>query len=200
MGTPDLTAAVQHIAGFTERWTARILPGQPMIAPARQFVFPQAVPGEEDALARGALWLDIKPEGEANFLAQCALGFAGSGLATGVWATPRPQTLLAVAGGYGYLIDTTAPERTEFLEQRPVVAVHAAPSANALVLVGFHTALVVTENDTWMSPRLSWEGIAINGVEGHHVHGTGWHMPSDRELPFTLDLRERTATGGGFIP
>ncbi len=195
-----MSVAVTHVDGFAESWTARVLPGAPMIAPARQFIFPMAVAGEEEALARGALWLEVKPVTANSFLAQCALGFAGAGVATGVWATPDPAALLAVAGGYGYRIDTASPERTQLLPLRPVVSVHPAPAVRALVLIGFHGALVLGEDGVWESPRLSWEGVAVTGIEGDRVHGTGWHLRSDREVPFTLNLRTRELAGGGFTP
>jgi hypothetical protein len=183
---------------MNQTWQARILPGPPLIAPARQIVLPQAVPGEEDALARGALWLDIKPANAGNFLAQCALGFAGLGVATGVWPTPDPDALLAMAGGYGYRIDTTAPDQSRLLPLRPVVSVH--PTPNALVLTGFHTLYILEANTEWESRRLSWEGLTITSIEDNKVHGTGWHMRTDRELPFTLNLATHELTGGAFHP
>jgi hypothetical protein len=33
------------------------------------------------------------------------------------------------------------------------------------------------------------EGGAISGVEGGVLHGTGWEMRTDREMPFDLDLQ-----------
>lgn len=195
-----MSLEVTHTEGFPESWQARILPAAPMIAPSRQFVFPQAVPGEEDALARGAMWIEIKPATGGIFLAQCALGFAGRGVASGVWSTPNASLLLAVAGGYGYLIDTNDPDRTELLPMRPVVSIHATPQAEALVLIGFHAAYVLTGGEAWESPKLSWEGVAVSGIEGDILHGTGWHMPSDKELPFTLNLSTRELVGGGCQP
>lgn len=190
----------QADVGFPQSWQAKVLSGAPLIAPARQFVFPVAVPGEEDALARGALWLEVKPSAGGTFLAQCALGFAGAGVCTGMWPTPAPDTLLAVAGGYGYLIPTLDPGRTQLLPLRPVVAVHASADPPALVLLGFHAVLVLTSQDTWQSPRLSWEGITVSGIHDGVLHGTGWHMRTDRELLFALNLRSRELTGGAFLP
>lgn len=191
---------VTHVDGFTENWAATVLAGAPMIAPARQFVFPLAVAGEEDALARGALWLEVRPAHGGTFLAQCALGFAGSGVATGVWATPNPNDLLAVAGGYAYRMRTLDPAETELLPMRPVVGVFPAPAADVLVLIGFHHALVLTADGAWESPKLTWEGVTEVSVKGTLLCGKGWHMPSDREIPFRLDLRTRELTGGGFTP
>ena len=193
-------SGITHVEGFTEDWQAKILPGPPMIAPARQFVFPQAVPGEEDALARGAMWLEIKPTTGGAFLAQCALGFAGRGVVTGAWSTPNPLHLLAVAGGYAYRIDTADPDRSELIEMRPVVAVLAASTARSLVLMGFHAACILTDGEAWQSPKLSWEGVTETRIEGEVLHGIGWHMPSDKELPFTLNLRTRELIGGGCQP
>jgi len=46
---------------FAPAWSAEVLSSPPMIAPARQFVYPRQVAGEEDALARGALLLMVRP-------------------------------------------------------------------------------------------------------------------------------------------
>jgi hypothetical protein len=75
-------------APFASTWTARILPTPPLIAPARQFTYPQRIAGEDDAMARGALLLDVKPAVGANFLATCALGFRDPALPSGVFACP----------------------------------------------------------------------------------------------------------------
>ena len=185
---------------FPASWGVQPLSGPPLIAPARHFVFPQSVPGEEDALARGALWLQVHPRTGGTFLAQCALGFAGAGVLHGAFSTPEPDVLLAVAGGYAYRIDTVAPERSSLLPLRPVVSSIVVREPAASVLVGFHALYVLGEGTAWQSPRLSWEGITITGVEGETVHGTGWHLKSDRELPFSLNLRTHALEGGAFLP
>lgn len=185
---------------FPASWTAQVLTGPPLIAPARHFVLPQAIPGEEDALARGALWLQVQPRAGGTFLVQCALGYAGNGVLHGVFSTPLPDVLLAVAGGYAYRIDTVAPEQSSLLPLRPVVTVHAVAAADALVLAGFHALYILQPGEAWQTPRLSWEGIQITGFDAATIHGTGWHLRSDRELPFALDLRTRSLEGGAYLP
>jgi hypothetical protein len=180
-------------------WTARILTAPPLIAPARQFVYPLYVPGEEDAMARGALLLDIKPAATANFLATCALGFREPSLPTGIYACPRPDDLLALAGGYGYLIDTSDPTRCLHLPLRPVTAVLAAPEAGVILLAGFHhIAAIGAEGLLWQSARLSWEGVTMTEVRDGELHGTGWNMQTDREVPFVVDLTTGKHEGGGY--
>jgi hypothetical protein len=186
-------------AGFPHTWIARVLPAPPLIAPARQFVYPLRVPGEEDALARGALLLDVKPAAGANFLAMCALGFRDPAVPSGVFACPRPDDLLAVAGGYGYLVDTLHPESCLHLPVRPVTAILAAPGDGLLLLAGFHSvAAVGADGLAWQSGRLSWEGVAMGEIRDGALHGTGWNMRSDRDVPFVLDLQTGSHIGGGF--
>jgi hypothetical protein len=196
----QISTAVPEIPGLPHTWHADVLFGPPMIQPARSFVLPQAVAGEEDALARGALWLSIRPREGGTFLVQCALGFSGAGVASGVWPTPDADILLAIAGGYAYRIPTLAPEAADLLPLRPVVAVHPVPDAGAVVLAGFHHLTILDAGGAWESPRLSWEGIVVTGAEGDVLHGTGWHMRTDREVPWALNLRTREVTGGGFTP
>jgi len=184
---------------FPQTWAARILTAPPLIAPASQYVYPQHVPGEEDAMNRGALLLDVKPASSPNFLATCALGFRDLSLPTGIFACPHPDHLLAIAGGYAYLINTQSPDHCVHLPLRPVTQILPAPNAGVLLLAGFHTVLAVDAlGIRWQTARLSWEGITLTHTDADHLHGTGWNMQTDREVPFTVNLLNGTHTGGGF--
>jgi hypothetical protein len=184
---------------FAQTWTARILTAPPMIAPARQYTYPLPVPGEEDALARGALLLDIKPHAAPNFLATCALGFRDPTLPTAIFPCPRPDDLLALAGGYAYVIDTQQPTRCLHLPLRPVTAVLPAPDAGLILLAGFHHVLALDATGIrWQSARLSWEGLTSLEVRDNALVGLGWNMQTDRELPFSVDLGTGQHTGGGY--
>jgi hypothetical protein len=187
-------------ASFPQFWAARILSTPPLIAPARQYVYPQHIPGEEDAMNRGALLLDVKPAAAANFLATCALGFREISLPTAIFACPHPDHLLAVAGGYAYVIDTLAPDHCVHLPLRPVTQILSAPSAGLILLAGFHNVLALDANGIrWQSERLSWEGISLTHTDAHHLHGTGWNLHADRDVPFTVNLLTGEHEGGGFI-
>ena len=47
--------------GFRRTWEVEVLQAQPMIAPARRYTYPREVVGEEEAMARGALELMVRP-------------------------------------------------------------------------------------------------------------------------------------------
>jgi hypothetical protein len=186
-------------AGFLYNWTANILSKPPLIAPARQYTYPVHVPGEEDAMNRGAMLLDIKPMFGGNLLATCALGFRDATMPNGVFACPRPDDLLAIAGGYAYLIDTLRPERCLHLPVRPVTQLVAAPTNGLLFLAGFHTVAAIGANGLrWHTGRLSWEGVTLAGVHQGRLHGTGWNLHTDQEVPFSIDLETGHHEGGGF--
>ena len=188
---------------FPKTWEARLLPELPLIIPARGFVYPLHIPGEEAAMGRGALLLDVKPANGTNFLAQCALGFLDPSLPTGLFTCPRADDLLAIAGGYAYLVDTLAPERCLHLPLRPVTKILSAPDpdgqAGLILLAGFHNIIAIDSNGLrWQSARLSWEGVTMIEVRDGHLHGTGWNMRTDREVPFSIDLATGQHEGGGF--
>lgn len=179
-------------------WKAEVLASSPMIAPARQFVYPLPVPGEEDALARGAMLLMVRPGGGAPaFLATCALGFADATMPSGVWSCPRASELCAVAGGYAYIINTQRPEESFQAPFRPVTQVLALPDHGLLVFAGFHALLALgADGIAWETKRLSWEGVRIDAVEGDMLRGFGWNLMTDREVAFAVDLRTGEHTGG----
>jgi protein-tyrosine phosphatase len=175
---------------FPHAWAAEVLKSPPLIAPARHFIYPHQVAGEEDALARGALQLLVRPAQGGTFLATCALGFTNASMPSGVLSCPNPNELCAVAGGYAYIIDTLNPERSTHIPLKPVVSIHPIPSENLILFVGFHTILAWgTGGEAWHSNKLSWEGVRITGIQGHTLHGTGWDPLTDREHPFALNLR-----------
>jgi hypothetical protein len=187
-------------AAFAKDWNAQILTKPPMIAPARQFTYPLQVAGEEDALARGALQLLVRPAAGGVFLATCALGFTDPSMPTGIHACPDPQEMCAVAGGYAYIIDTAHPERSVHIAQKPVVEIRVLLEQKLLLFIGFHSMTAWGQRGpAWESGRLSWEGIRISGVEGDTLHGLGWNLMTDKEIPFTLDLATGQHEGGGFI-
>lgn len=184
---------------FAQHWSAEVLTRPPLIAPARQFTYPQQIAGEEDALARGALQLLVRPASGGTFLATCALGFTDPAMPSGIFGCPRPEELCAVAGGYAYVVDTAHPEHCTHVPLKPVVEVRALPEQELLLFVGFHAIVAWgIQGMAWESGRLSWEGVRITGVEGSTLHGLGWNLLTDKETAFSVDLLTGQHQGGGF--
>src|ERR1700722_468768 len=136
---------------FSKTWSVDRLKTAPLIAPARQFTYPQQIAGEEDALARGALQLLVRPATGGTFLATCALGFTNPTMPTGVFACPNPQEMCAVAGGYAYVIDTMQPKRSTQVPMKPVVEVRTLVPQGLLLFVGFHSIVA------WGASGKAWE-------------------------------------------
>jgi hypothetical protein len=184
---------------FSQNWSVEVLKTPPLIAPARQFTYPQQIAGEEDALARGALRLMVRPASGAMYLATCALGFTDPAMPTGVFACPSPNEMCAVAGGYAYVIDTAQPERCTHIALKPVVEVRVLVAQKLLLFIGFHSMMAWGRNGlAWESARLSWEGVRITSIDGDTLHGIGWNLLTDREAAFSLDLLTGQHQGGGF--
>ena len=184
---------------FVRSWTAEVLTAPPLIRPARHYTYPREVAGEEDAMARGSLELMVRPAAGAAFLATCWTGFKSASLPSGVWSCPDPRHMCAVTGGYAFVVDTTAPEQAEQVSLRPVVSVRPLEEEGLLLFAGF-THIVAWGRDglLWQTGRLSWEGLTLHGAVAGRLHGTGWDMLSDRELPFSIDLRTGAHEGGGY--
>ena len=186
-------------AGFEKYWSAEILKAAPLIAPARQYVWPMRIAGEEDALARGALLLMVRPASGGQYLVTCALGFRDPSMPTGVFGCPDPEQICAVAGGYAYLASASAPEKCVQVGMKPVVEVHPAVEACLLLFVGFHTIQAWGRDGlVWETGRLSWEGVRVTEVSATEAVGMGWDLRGDVEVEFRVDLRNGSFVGGGF--
>jgi len=185
---------------FPHAWAAEVLARRPLILPERQFVYPAQV----EEVERGALEVLIRPSREPGgarpFLATCALGFAGPGVPTGVWACPHPAWICAVAGGYAYLIDSREPARWEQVVYRPVTGISALAEQDLLIFAGFHSLLAWgRDGRAWQTGRLSWDGVRITAVRGETLIGLGWEMSTDRELEFEVNLKTGEHRGGGYV-
>ena len=167
-----------------------------MIAPARVFVWPLAIAGEEDALARGALYVAVKAAG-GSFLLQCALGFTDPAMPRGVWRCPAEDEICVVAGGYAYLGKVGDPAKCVLLDLKPVVQVIEA--AGLLVFVAFQRMIAWGRDGlAWETGRLSWEGVRVTSVAETEIRGLGWDLMADVEREFVVDLRTGAHTGGGY--
>ncbi|AXC10807.1 hypothetical protein ACPOL_1461 [Acidisarcina polymorpha] len=172
-------------SSFPHRWQATILGRRPLIAPARHFVYP----AEVEEVERGALELMVRPPANGDFLGTFALGFADPSVPTGVWSCPHPDWLCAVAGGYAYLVNTTAPDQWEQVEYRPVLAVASLPKQRLLLFSGHQSLVAYGPNGkAWQTGRLSWEGFKILRIDDQSLIGLGWDMMTDREFEFKVDL------------
>lgn len=185
-------SAIAITDGFPHDWQAEILPARPLILPPRHFIYPR----DAEEVERGALEVMVRPQAAQEFLATCALGFRDPLVPTGVWATPNPQELCAVSGGYAYLIDTIAPQRFTMIAYRPVLEVRPVLEPRLLLFVGHRSILAWGDNgQAWESQKLSDEGLTITAIDGPALHGLGWNMFTDRETPFALDLKS-----GAILP
>jgi len=186
LATPTVNLSLPH------SWQVEILAARPLILPNRNFTYPQ----QAEEVEQGALEVLITPAGSdaQPFLATCALGFRDPSVPIGIWSAPHADWLCAVAGGYAYLIDTTAPERFTMIAYRPVMQVLPARTQGqsglpSLLFVGHHSILAWgKDGQMWESERLSDEGLSVNRMEDGVLHGMGWQMRSDKESAFHLDL------------
>jgi hypothetical protein len=181
---------------FSHRWQAEVLATRPLILPSRHFIYPQAA----EEVERGALEVLVRPAPRPDarpnesdtqpFLATCALGFRDPAAPSGLWSTPRPEEICAVAGGYAYLIDTATPEQFIMIPYRPVLEVRPLVQENLLLFIGHHSILAWGhDGKAWESEKLSDEGVTITEVADGVLRGTGWEMRSDREKAFAIEVR-----------
>lgn len=175
-----------HSFDFPHSWQAETLPQRPLILPPHHFTYPR----EAEEVERGALEVLIRPAAEAPFLATFALGFADPTVPTGLWSCPHADQLCAVAGGYAYVVNTLDPPRFTHLVFRPVLEVRAVVEHRLLLFAGHHGLLAWgPAGIAWEAPRLSSEGVRITETRGDQLHGFGWDLLTDREIPFAIDLR-----------
>lgn len=179
---------------FPHDWQVEILESAPLIAPARHYIYPHAV----EEVESGALQIHFRSRpGAETAMATFALGFDEPSLPYGIWSCPNPRKICAVAGGYAYVVDVDRPDKWMQIPYRPVTWVDAAPKQKLLLFASFHSLWALgVEGRAWETGRLSWEGLRVTGIDDQLVHGFGWDLETDLEVPFTVDLATGHHTGG----
>jgi hypothetical protein len=192
---PQLPSRTVTLA-FPHAWEAQILPKRPLIKPLRCYTYPR----EAEEVERGALEVMVQPASKAvKFLATFALGFADAAAPTGLWSCPAPDELCAVAGGYAFIVNTADPKQFTHIALRPVLEVGSLLAHQLMLFVGSREILAWGPcGEAWRTPRLSSEGLRLVEIEGDELHGFGWDLITDREIPFVVDLRTGRPGGPHF--
>jgi hypothetical protein len=188
---PELSSrAVNDV--FPHSWKAEILPERPLIKPSRCYTYPRAA----EEVERGALEAMVHPANAVGFLATFALGFNDPAVPSGLWSCPAMDDLCAVAGGYAYIVNTAAPGEFTHIALRPVLEVLSVQMQRLLLFVGHRTLLAWgAGGEAWRTPALSAEGLRLMEIQDDQLHGFGWDLSSDREIPFTVDLNTGRCSG-----
>ncbi len=146
---------------------------------------------------RTGIYLRVTSQSAHAWTGFFVLGFDSPQVASGLYSCPDPGSLCIVIGGYAYLVAANDPQHWMQIEQRPVVEVKPIAELKLLLFVGFTSITGLRESDSlWTTERLSWEGLSITGIQGTSLHGMGWDMITDKEIPFEVDLLTGKSKGG----
>jgi hypothetical protein len=179
---------------FPRSYEFKVLESYPLVNPAEEF---HQFPTRLEEGDRTGIYLRVMPPGAAPWVGFFAQGFASDQVANGIYSCPAPQSICVAASGYAYLVDAVNPQNWLQIEQRPVVEVRPIPALKLLLLIGFTTITALgTDGQLWTTERLSWEGLSIRDVQGTVLHGMGWDLMADKEVPFELDLLTGISKGG----
>ena len=146
---------------------------------------------------RTGLYVRVAPKSGAAWVGFFALGFDSEQVASAIYSSPDPDWLCVLSGGYVYMVDTIDPQRWTRIEQRPVVEVRPLLELNLLLFMGFTSISGWSGPDrSWITERLSWEGLSISQIQGQILRGAGWDAVADKEAPFEVDLLTGQSKGG----
>ncbi|HEV7884276.1 MAG TPA: hypothetical protein VGO81_11955 [Solirubrobacteraceae bacterium] len=137
-----------------------------------------------------ALLLWVVPEDAEPWTGRFEGGYRSPSAVTTVRTGPRPDLLLVVNKGAGFLVPVDDPDSAIELELGPVVGVAVSREDDTFVAADFtHLAGFRPEGRRWIA-EVSWDGVELDGIEGGVVHGRGWDAPRGRKTDFALDVRD----------
>jgi hypothetical protein len=136
-----------------------------------------------------AVLLRVVPQDGEAWTGKFEGGYPSPSAVTTVRTGPRPDLLLVVNRGSGFLVPVDDPDSAIELQLSPVVGVAVSPEEDAFVAADFtHLAGFGPEGRRWIA-EVSWDGVELDRIEGGVVHGRGWDAPRDRKTDFAVDVR-----------
>ena len=181
---------------FPRNYDVAVLEAAPPVHPVEKL---HHYPVELEEGDRAGAYVRVVPRQTAGppWYGFFALGYDSDKVVNTVCSCPDPDTLCVVAGGYGYVVETSAPSRWFRVEQLPVIDLRAEPEAGLLLFAGFTTITALgSEGVRWTTGRLSWEGVTITRIESGKLQGRAWDAMSDKEVDFEVDLLTGKHIGG----
>lgn len=128
--------------------------------------------------------------GGEPWIGSFAYGHMMKFLSSTVTNGPAEDWVTIVAAGDAYLVNVFDPRSWVEVKVAPVMDVRALTDSGLVVFADF---CELTAYDAagikWRTERLAFDGLRIDRVDHSGVYGVGWHAPTDRLLPFTVDLQ-----------
>jgi len=171
-----------------------------MIAPARQYTYPQQIAGERRrARQRRPAIARFGPATSGTFLATCASASPTQPCPLESLPAPTRREMCAVAAATP-TSSTPATGALHPIQLKPVTEVCVLPTHSLLLFIGFSFDDSVGTTGTGHGVRAAeLEGVRITSIEENTLHGTGWNLLTDKEVPFSLRPAHWSSSGRGFF-
>jgi hypothetical protein len=179
---------------FPHNYEAKLLESAPPLHPVERLYH---YPAELEEGDRTGAYVHVVPAAGPAWSGFFALGFDSDHVLNAILSCPDPDSVCAAAGGYAYVVKSSDPAQWFQIEQRPVTEIRAVAELELLAFVGFTSITALGASGiAWTTGRLSWEGVRITNIANKVLEGMGWDAVTDREVPFTVDLKTGEHTGG----
>lgn len=179
---------------FPRNYEVKVLEAPPPVHPVEKL---HHYPVELEEGDRAGAYVRVTPGGGAAWSGFFALGFDSSQVLNAVLSCPDPDSVCVVAGGYAYVVKAGDPAQWLQIEQRPVAEIRSLAELGLTVFIGFTSITALSAGEiAWTTDRLSWEGIRVTRLADAALEGFAWDALTDREAPFTVDLKTGKHTGG----
>lgn len=179
---------------FPRNYEIKVLESAPPVHPLEKLYH---YPVELEEGDRSGVYARVVPIAGQAWFGFFASGFDSPHVMNAVCSCPDPGSVCVIAGGYAYVVNCSSPGEWIRIEQRPVVELRTVTEQSLVLFAGFTSITALGEQGVaWTTQRLSWEGIQITRIDGEVLHGNSWDAPSDKEVPFQVNLKTGQHTGG----
>jgi hypothetical protein len=143
------------------------------------------------------LMVEINPADGLPWLGLFAGEYQSPVAMRGYIALPDGGRLCVVSGGRGYIVSARDPSDFVLAECFPITDARRDAECNLVVLADFVRMSTFDRNGrSWITPRVSWNGVEIRMVTSNSIIGMGWNEPEQRKVPFAAFVESQRVEGG----
>ncbi len=150
----------------------------------------------DNLIGKDGIILSIIPENKEKWIGVFEFGKIDNGL-SGVYSHPNQDYICIISNGSGYIVNSKNPEEWEEIKLIPIIDVQVIEEKNIIIFAGLTELCAYNSNGLlWISSRISWDSLTINGNNGTVIKGKYYDMRVEDYSEFEVDIETGNVKGG----
>jgi len=147
--------------------------------------------------AKDGLTVKVTPLGCESWIGIFEFGTVTPNDILAIYTMPELNKFCVVAGGAGYIVSATNPEKWEEVRAIPIVDERCIKSHNIIMFADYTELIAYDEfGIRWKTQRLAYDSFKIIDIKDNVLMGRLWNIRNEADEIFEVNLNDGSQAGG----